>query len=82
MLKIILKDGTELLNHPNLGMNLDTIEGIEETLQDVGYYELFIKEKGYRRVYKHEVEFIVPADAIDEYEDMYCEVCGGTACMC
>lgn len=21
-------------------------------------------------------------DAIDEYEDMYCKKCGGTACMC
>jgi hypothetical protein len=61
MLKIILKDGQELLNDENLGMNLDTKEGIEEALSVEGYYELFTKEKGWQRIYSYEIKEIVSA---------------------
>jgi len=61
MLKIVLKNGVELLNDPELGMNLDTKEGIEEMLDTQGYYDLFTKEKGWQRIYHYEIKEIVNA---------------------
>lgn len=59
MLKIILKDSQELLNDESLGWNLGEVEEIQECLSEVGYYELFTKEKGWQRIYKYEVKEIV-----------------------
>ncbi|MEA1004965.1 hypothetical protein U6X16_04530 [Bacillus velezensis] len=59
MLKIILNDGSEYENNPNLGWNLETKEEIQEVFDEVGFYELFVKEKGWERIYKRDLKAIV-----------------------
>ncbi|MFA1510003.1 hypothetical protein ACDN41_12305 [Priestia aryabhattai] len=60
MIKIILNDNIELNNDQKLGWNLD-IDGIKECLNEVGYYELFTKEVGWKRIYKNDVKDIISA---------------------
>lgn len=41
----------------------------------------YLIEKGFEMRIVQE-EDLRSYDAIDEYDDMYCDTCGGTACMC
>lgn len=61
MLKIVLKNGVELLNDPELGINLDTKEEIKEILDSQGYYDLFTEEKGWQRIYRYDIKEIINA---------------------
>lgn len=40
-----------------------------------------VEDKNYKEgmVYEEDVR---QYDSIDEYDDMYCDTCGGTACLC
>lgn len=58
MLKIVLNDGTEYVNDPKIGHNLETKEAIQEVIAEVGYYEILTKT-GWDRVYRNEIKEIV-----------------------
>jgi len=59
MITITLHDGTTFENNPELGRNLSSKEEIQEILDEVGYYELFTKETGWKRIYRRDVKAIV-----------------------
>jgi hypothetical protein len=51
-----------------------------EVLERIGENCYLIESNNEERIVK--AEDIRSYDSIDEYDDMYCDVCGGTACMC
>ncbi|MCY9263994.1 hypothetical protein [Bacillus haynesii] len=52
MLRIILNDGQMLLNDPSIGWNLNSIDAINETLNDTGRY----KENGWQRLSANDIK--------------------------
>ncbi|MCD7911017.1 hypothetical protein KC480_05695 [Bacillus velezensis] len=58
MLKIILTDGREFFNDPNLGWNLDSKEEIEENLDAIGHYNLMTREDGEIQLHPNEIKEI------------------------
>lgn len=56
-----------------------SIEDRGEILEVIG--NCYLIESNYEeRIVKE--EDIRHYDGCDEYDDMYCDICGGTACMC
>jgi len=58
MLKITLLNGQQFVNNPQLGINLESREEIEDCLNEVGYYELCTNEDGWHRIHKKDVKEI------------------------
>lgn len=59
MLKIILKNGRELLNDPELGLNLESKEEIEENLSVTGRYDLCTSDEGFIFLSVEEIKDII-----------------------
>ncbi|ATH91637.1 MULTISPECIES: hypothetical protein [Bacillus] len=59
MLKIILKNGRELLNDPELGLNLESKEEIEENLSVTGRYDLCTSDEGFICLSVDEIKDII-----------------------
>lgn len=59
MIQIILQNGMNYENNPELGRNLSSKEEIQEILDEVGYYELVTKEISWKRLYKRDVKDII-----------------------
>ncbi|GIN54996.1 MULTISPECIES: hypothetical protein [Bacillus] len=59
MLKIILKNGRELLNDPELGLNLESKEEIQENLSETGRYELCTRDEGFIFLSADEIKDII-----------------------
>ena len=55
MIEIVLNNGVVLKNDPEMGINLDTVEDIQECLDETGAYRLK-NELGYHIVRKEEVK--------------------------
>lgn len=56
MLRIILNDGQTLLNDPSIGWNLNSIDAINETLNDTGQYDLCTKENGWQCLFDNDIK--------------------------
>lgn len=60
--------------HPfSIGDRVEVVEKIGDTcyLVEKDFEERIVQEEDLRSY-----------DSIDEYDDMYCDTCGGTGCMC
>lgn len=54
MQRIILNDDQTLLNDPSIGWNLNSIDAINETLNDTG--DLHTKENGWQRLSTNDIK--------------------------
>ncbi|MFP3418049.1 hypothetical protein R0K30_02230 [Bacillus sp. SIMBA_154] len=58
MIRILFTDGSERSNDPTLGWNLNNISEIQECFEEIGYYRLFTKDKGWEKIYKRDLKII------------------------